>query len=143
MGVSLSLYVVWMIYRLFFLVDIDVVPKEDYISKSTSPDQAYTIRFYRAYGGAKVYFAMLGITENKDGEKRRMYWEYPCRETKEVKWTNDTVTINGTKIRIWSQVYDFKKVSMRRDKKVILHNWNKRRFLTNYIEITLFIFLLF
>ncbi|MFB3224841.1 DUF5412 family protein [Exiguobacterium sp. PHA03] len=107
-GVSLSIYVVWMIYRLFFLVDINVVPKEDYISKSISPDQAYTIRFYRANGGATVDFAMLGIMENKDGEKRRMYWEYPCREIKEVKWTKDTVTINGTKIKIWSQVYDFR-----------------------------------
>ncbi|KSU49625.1 hypothetical protein F8N00_16775 [Exiguobacterium sp. A1_3_1] len=107
-GVSLSIYVVWTIYRLFFLVDINVVPKEEYISKSSSPDQAYTIRFYRANGGATVDYAMLGIMENKDGEKRRMYWEYPCREIKEVKWTKDTVTINGTKIKIWSQVYDFR-----------------------------------
>ena len=107
-GVSLSIYVVWMIYRLFFLVDINVVPKEEYISKSTSPDQAYTVRFYRANGGATVDYAMLGIMENKNGEKRRMYWEYPCREIKEVKWTKDTVTINGTKIKIWSQVYDFR-----------------------------------
>lgn len=107
-GVSLSIYVVWMIYRLFFLVDINVVPKEEYISKSTSPDQAYTVRFYRANGGATVDYAMLGIMENKDGEKRRMYWEYPCRKIKEVKWTKDTVTINGTKIKIWSQVYDFR-----------------------------------
>ncbi|MGX9807751.1 DUF5412 family protein [Exiguobacterium acetylicum] len=107
-GVSLSIYVVWMIYRLFFLVDINVVPKEEYISKSTSPDQAYTIRFYRANGGATVDFAMLGIMENKDGEKRRIYWEYPCRDIKEVKWTKGTVTINGTKIKVWSQVYDFR-----------------------------------
>ncbi|WP_035397781.1 DUF5412 family protein [Exiguobacterium sp. OS-77] len=107
-GVSLSIYVVWTIYRLFFLVDINVVPKEEYISKSSSPDQAYTIRFYRANGGATVDYAMLGIMENKDGEKRRMYWEYPCSEIKEVKWTKDTVTINGTKIKIWSQVYDFR-----------------------------------
>lgn len=107
-GVSLSIYVVWTIYRLFFLVDINVVPKEEYISKSTSPDQAYTIRFYRANGGATVDYAMLGIMENKNGEKLRMYWEYPCREIKEVKWTKDTVTINGTKIKIWSQVYDFR-----------------------------------
>lgn len=107
-GVSLSIYVVWTIYRLFFLVDINVVPKEEYISKSSSPDQAHTIRFYRANGGATVDYAMLGIMENKDGEKRRMYWEYPCREIKEVKWTKDTVTINSTKIKIWSQVYDFR-----------------------------------
>ncbi|MGL6103995.1 MAG: DUF5412 family protein [Exiguobacterium acetylicum] len=107
-GVCLSIYVVWTIYRLFFLVDINVVPKEEYISKSTSPDQAYTIRFYRANGGATVDYAMLGIMENKNGEKLRMYWEYPCREIKEVKWTKDTVTINGTKIKIWSQVYDFR-----------------------------------
>ena len=69
-GVSLSIYVVWTIYRLFFLVDINVVPKEEYISKSSSPDQAYTIRFYRANGGATVDYAMLGIMENKNGEKR-------------------------------------------------------------------------
>lgn len=108
LGTCLALYVAWYVYRFIFVNDISMVPKEEYISKSISPDQAYTIRFYRANGGATVDFAMLGIMENKDGEERRMYWEYHCREIKEVKWSKNTVTINGTKIKIWSQVYDFR-----------------------------------
>lgn len=108
-GCLLVIYLGWSIYRLFFYEDISVVPKEEFVYQSTSPNKDYTIRFYRANGGPTVDFAMLGIMENKKTqEKQRMYWEYPCREIKSIKWDEKYVTINGTKIKIWKEIYDFR-----------------------------------
>ncbi len=108
LGILLAGYLAWQIYISLFAVDIKYVPQGDLYKTVTSPDEWYTLRFYRSSGGATTGFAMLGIMEDKKvKEKRRIYWEYPCREVS-VKWRRDVVIINNTRLNIWTEVYDFR-----------------------------------
>jgi len=108
LGILLAGYLAWQIYILLFAVDIKYVPQGDLYRTVTSPDEQYTLRFYRSSGGATTGFAMLGIMEDqKTKEQRRVYWEYPCREVS-VKWRRDVVIINDTRLNIWTEVYDFR-----------------------------------
>lgn len=108
LGILLAGYLAWQIYILLFAVDIKYVPQGDLYKTVTSPDEQYTLRFYRSSGGATTGFAMLGIMEDqKTKEQRRVYWEYPCREVN-VKWRRDVVIINDTRLKIWTEVYDFR-----------------------------------
>ena len=76
LGILLAGYLAWQIYISLFAVDIKYVPRGDLYKTVTSPDERYTLRFYRSSGGATTGFAMLGIMEDKKAkEKRRIYWE--------------------------------------------------------------------
>ena len=86
------------------------LPKGEYLSNSTSPNGAYTIRTYLCNGGATVDYAVRGelIINNKNKKARNIYWEYKINVS-EITWdSDDTVKINGHKINLPSGKYDWR-----------------------------------
>ncbi|WP_032121137.1 DUF5412 family protein [Clostridium amazonitimonense] len=86
------------------------LPKGEYLSNSTSPNGAYTIRTYLCNGGATVDYAVRGelIINNKNKKARNIYWEYKINVS-EITWdSDDTVKINGHKINLPRGKYDWR-----------------------------------
>ena len=97
------------IYRLFY--DMSSLPKGQLISEVQSPEGTYTLKAYRINGGATVAFAIRGELNfnTSTTESKNIYWNY--REDKaDIKWFDDnTVIINGHKLKVPNEVYDFRK----------------------------------
>ena len=91
------------------LTDINRVPKGEFIRSEESPNGDYRLNLYLSNGGATVDYAIRGEAEIiKTGKKRNIYWEYPCKEA-EVEWEdNETVVINGKRLNILTDKYDWR-----------------------------------
>lgn len=87
------------------------LPKGEFISQLTSPNGAYTVKAYRANGGATTSYAVRGELNynNKKKKPRNIYWNY--REDKAtIEWVdNNTVIINGHKLVMPKERFDFRK----------------------------------
>lgn len=96
-------------YWAFF--DMNRLPKQELIAEVKSPDGAYTVKAYLANGGATTSFAVLGEL-NFNNDKRRpknIYWNYR-EDYADIKWIdNNTVTINGHKLDVPYQTFDFRR----------------------------------
>ncbi|MFP7296899.1 DUF5412 family protein [Neobacillus niacini] len=96
------------VYWLFF--DINRLSPEKFISKAPSPNGDYTIKAYVNNGGATTDFAVLGVLYfNKESRKpKNIYWN-DHEDTAKIKWENEnTVVINGHKLSIPNEIYDFR-----------------------------------
>ena len=94
-------------YNLF--CNIQSIQPGDYIASHPSPNGNYQINIYLSNGGATTDFAILGELENTEtGEKKNIYWDYHISEA-EVIWSdNNVVFINGRKLNIDHDIYDFR-----------------------------------
>ncbi|MDO7788167.1 DUF5412 domain-containing protein [Desulforamulus aquiferis] len=91
--------------------DMNRLPKQVLISEVKSPDGAYTVKAYLSNGGATTSFAVLGeLNYNKVAKKpKNIYWNYR-EDHADIKWIdNDTVIINGQKLDVPYQSFDFRK----------------------------------
>ncbi|AYA75928.1 hypothetical protein DOE78_11025 [Bacillus sp. Y1] len=95
----------------WLLFDINRINPGEFISQSTSPNSDYTIKAYVNNGGATTDYAVLGVLYFNEENRRpkNIYWNYH-EEQAEIKWENEnTVVINGHKLKIPNETYDFRK----------------------------------
>lgn len=97
-SISIFLAVGFIWWFLFAPSRLQIVPKGEYVSQSTSPNGEYVVKIYRSSGGATTPFAIRGeLTDTNKvfNKKKNIYWNYP-QETAEVTWVdNQTVNISG------------------------------------------------
>jgi hypothetical protein len=65
---------------------------------------------YIVEGNATVATTVRGeLLKNKKGTKKNIYWDYRITDTN-VKWVDpDTVSINGHKLDVEKDIYDFRR----------------------------------
>lgn len=87
------------------------LPKGELLNETTSPKDKYTVKTYVSdKGGATVDFAVRGelIVNNNNSKPKNIYWEYKVNKG-EIHWENeDTVIINGHKIKLPNEIYDWR-----------------------------------
>lgn len=97
------------IYRSFF--DMNNLPKGKLISEVQSPDGRYTVKAYISDAGATTAYAIRGelVFNTIKKNPKNIYWNY--REDKaEIEWIdNDTVIINGHKLNVPNERFDFRR----------------------------------
>lgn len=97
------------VYWAFF--DMGRLPKGDLISEVTSPDGTYTLKAYVSSGGATTDNAVLGeLNFNKENKKaKNIYWNYH-EENANIKWLDEnTVIINGHKLKVLNETFDYRR----------------------------------
>jgi hypothetical protein len=96
-------------YLAFF--DMNRLPKDNLIAEVKSPKGTYTIKAYSTAGGATVDYSVLGeLNFNKENRKpKNIYWNYH-ESSAGIEWINEnTVIINGHKLKVPGEVYDFRR----------------------------------
>ncbi len=97
------------IYWGFF--DMGHLPKQELLTAVDSPDGAYTVKAYLCNAGATTAYAVLGeLHFNKVNKKpKNIYWNYREEHAK-IEWIDpDTVVINGQRLKVPGQSYDYRK----------------------------------
>ena len=88
--------------------NMDNLPEGELLNSYPSPSGENTVNIYLSDGGATVDFAIRGEAVKSDGAKRNIYWEYHCSDA-QVEWlSDDTVIINGRKLNIKTDAYDYR-----------------------------------
>lgn len=85
--------------------------KEELIIESTSPDGTYTINAYLNNSHATTAFTVLGelVFNNSNKRPKKIYWDKA--EKADILWIDEnTVEINGIRINLPNESYDFRKV---------------------------------
>lgn len=97
------------VYWAFF--DLNRLPTGEFLTEETSPDGKYTLRAYVTNGGATTSFAVRGelVLHEKNEQTKNVYWNYK-EDTAKIVWLdNDTVIINGHKLYVPNEKYDFRR----------------------------------
>jgi hypothetical protein len=86
------------------------LPKGEYLSSLQSPNKKYTLKSYIFNGGATTAFSIRVELINNDTKKiKNIYWDYDKSEAI-IKWLdNDNVIINGKKLNIHHDIYDWRR----------------------------------
>ncbi|MGG0369808.1 DUF5412 family protein [Priestia endophytica] len=97
-----------LIYYFFF--SMAHLPEGELMKKSTSPNNEYTVEFYKSDGGATTSFSVRGeLLEKGEKDGKNIYWDYKVDDAK-VKWeTNKIININGHKLDVTEDIYDYRK----------------------------------
>ncbi|MZP31336.1 hypothetical protein GTO91_16670 [Heliobacterium undosum] len=97
-------------YIMFFTLRL--LPEGHYMTETQSPDKSYTIRFYICDDDPLSADSIRGeLMNNQTNVKKNIYWEYRFREL-HVDWIdNDTVLINGHRLRLPGDTYDWRRDS--------------------------------
>lgn len=96
------------VYWAFF--DMNRLPTGEYLTEQTSPDGMYTLKAYITNGGATTSYAVRGelVFNNKKNKTKNIYWNYR-EEIAKIEWEgNDTVVINGHKLNVPNDKFDFR-----------------------------------
>lgn len=105
------IYLIIFIYIFYWaFYDTDKIKQGEFISEEISPTGKYTVRTYLNNGGATVDFAVLGVLffneETKD--PKNIYWQYEETEGKIIWEDDNTVVINGVRIKVPNGKYDYR-----------------------------------
>lgn len=90
---------------------MNYLPTGELITTSYSPNGNYELKLYRVNGGATTSNAIRGeiIYNNSKKKPKNIYWSYR-EEDSNIEWINDdTVIINGHKLKLPNEVYDWRK----------------------------------
>lgn len=89
--------------------DIQRIEGQELIDVVNSPDGKYTISVYLNNGGATTDYAVLCSVKNNETEKERnIYWNYHYDEAEVQCNSEDTATINGVKLNVTKDTYDYR-----------------------------------
>lgn len=96
----------------FIFRDMDHLPEGELITSKDSPNGDYTINAYLCSGNATTDFSMrCSVKNNKENTERNIYWQYHEEEA-EIIWIDDvTVDINGVKLNVETDSYDYRENS--------------------------------
>jgi hypothetical protein len=91
--------------------DIGRLRSGELIMKETSPNGSYTVGTYLNNGGATVDYAVLGVLyfNNEKRDNKNIYWQYEEQDGEIIWEDNNTVTINGIKIDVPNEEYDYRR----------------------------------
>ena len=96
------------IYWAFF--DTQRINGQELIAQSESPQGAYTVSAYLNNGGATTSYAVLCVLEDhQTGKSKNIYWQDQCFGAKIVWEDEEHVVINGKRLNVERDVYDFRK----------------------------------
>lgn len=87
------------------------LPEGEFLTEQISPDGKYTLKAYVTNGGATTAYCVRGelIFHERNNKKKNIYWEYR-EETASINWIDhDTVVINGHKLNVPNERYDFRR----------------------------------
>jgi hypothetical protein len=96
------------IYWAFY--DMGRLPTGDFLTEETSPDGKYTLKAYVTNGGATVSYSVRGelVFNERNNKTKNIYWNYR-ENTANITWNdNDTVIINGHKLDVPNDKFDFR-----------------------------------
>ena len=95
------------IYWAFY--DIQHIEGQEVIQEVSSPNGTYTITAYLNNGGATTGYAVLcSVKNNSTDKEKNIYWQYRC-ENADIIWLDEqTVQINGVKLNIKKDTYDYR-----------------------------------
>lgn len=99
----------YIVYYFFF--SMGHLPEGELLDKTTSPDQIYTIHFYKVNGGATTDFSIRGeLLNNRTKDTENIYWEYRADKV-DASWTDShTVIINGHTLDVRKDKYDWRRM---------------------------------
>lgn len=83
------------------------LPKGKMIKSYDSPNKNYTINIYLCDGGATTDFAIRGELVDNFNTKN-IYWGYHEEDANVVWIDEENVIINGRKLNVLNDVYDFR-----------------------------------
>lgn len=91
------------------LNSMENIQGEKLIKKVKSPSGKYEVEAYLNNGGATTDYAILVVWKDlKNGEKKNIYWNYPCEEAK-INWhSDDKIEINSVVLQVPDEVYDYR-----------------------------------
>ncbi len=80
------------------------------LAQSSSPSGVYTVTAYLNNGGATTSYAVLcTLRNNNTGRYKNIYWNYRC-DYANISWSGDkTVIINGVRLDVDKDTYDFRR----------------------------------
>lgn len=95
-------------YYLFY--DMSNLPQGIFISSVNSPNNEYTVKSYLYNGGATTGYAVrVELINNKTDKTKNIYWQYKIDKSEIVWLDNETVRINGIKLNIYKDRYDWRR----------------------------------
>lgn len=91
--------------------DLERLPKGEVISESVSPDGKFTIKAMNSDAGATTSLAILCELQYNDGSKpnKIIYFQNKVEKASIIWESNDIVSINGVKLNVPDDVYDYRK----------------------------------
>ena len=107
--ISVSIFLILYMIYYKFIYNFDNLPKGVYVESVISPNKKYRLNSYLYSGGATLDWALRVEIENiKTNEKHNVYWKYHEKES-DIKWIdNNYVKINGMKLNVFKDKYDFR-----------------------------------
>ncbi|OCB01081.1 DUF5412 family protein [Clostridium beijerinckii] len=113
--IIICIIIATMVYGIVYAInwaffDIQRINGQEVLNNLTSPKGIYTVTTYLNNGGATTNFAVLGVLRNnKNGETKNIYWQYPCNKA-DMEWLNDEkIKINNIEINVKNQIYDYRR----------------------------------
>lgn len=95
----------------YFFFSMQQLPDGDFLTEETSPSGNYTVKAYVSRSGATVADAVRVevVYHKKKDKKKNIYWGYRESEAA-ILWLDEhTVSINGMKLDVRKDIYDFRK----------------------------------
>lgn len=95
------------VYWAFF--DMNRLPTGEYITEETSPNGTYTLKAYVSSPSLSAD-AVRGelIFNERNGKTKNIYWNYR-ESTAKIEWIDDdTVVINGHRLNVPKEKFDFR-----------------------------------
>ncbi|MEN1985980.1 DUF5412 family protein [Paenibacillus hubeiensis] len=91
--------------------DLERLPKGEVISESVSPDGKFTIKAMNSDAGATTSLAILCELQYNDGSKpnKIIYFQNKVEKASIIWESNDIVSINGVKLNVPDDIYDYRK----------------------------------
>lgn len=97
------------IFYYFGFVSMSTLPKGEYLASYPNETVECEVRVYRCDGGATVGYSIRGEVEYNNGKIKNIYWSYH-EDAADVYWVdNEKVSINGTILNIYDDVYDWRR----------------------------------
>lgn len=93
----------------YFFSSMLHLPQGEHLTTYVSPYSDARLEIYLVDGGATTDYAIRGCAVFENGKKKNIYWNYHESEA-DVQWLDaDTVQINGIRLNIRTDVYDYRK----------------------------------
>ena len=108
---SVCIVVVLMLIMLYYFsfVSMNNLPNGELIETYHSPFSECKIEMYICQGNATTGYSVRGCVVYENGKSKNIYWEYHKTDA-DVSWIDmDNVIINGKKINIRNELYDWRR----------------------------------
>ena len=109
-GIVLLLFISLLGYGIYWaFYDIQHIEGQEIIQEVTSPNGTYTVTAYLNNGGVTTDYAILcSVKASGKNNEKNIYWQYHCDEA-DIIWIDEyTVQINGVKLNVQKDIYDYR-----------------------------------